>query len=280
MSVLELPTSELLRLQPIEKMDNPTTRLWLVRVLASGISFLVCALLVGRLAEGLAPGTGGAALVTFALGSSISGLAASNFGHVTAGLLAFGSLPARVGPAAAGGGSRPGPRHSSSTRRLRDRSNSAVYVVLRGRHELAAFALGLVPGLALLLAYDQLAFGAPCASRTAISTTALRSSREAASSASTVRASSRATRCFLGPEGAAGRVAGRHRCGLGARPPALPPLPGRGDGMRRGGRVLRVAQLRVLPPLRGRVAVDRASSSRRSRSWPRASVRPSPGARG
>src|SRR5262249_44204540 len=78
MSVLEALPAGVLGLEPIEKMDDPTVRLWLVRILTSGISFLVCALLVGRLAEGLVAGTGGAALVTFALGSSISGLAASN----------------------------------------------------------------------------------------------------------------------------------------------------------------------------------------------------------
>ena len=43
---------------------------------------MLCVFMVGRVAEGLAPGWGGAALVTFALGTVASGFAMASFGHV------------------------------------------------------------------------------------------------------------------------------------------------------------------------------------------------------
>jgi hypothetical protein len=161
MSALELPVVELVGLEPIRTMNSPTARLWLVRILSSGVAFLVCALLVGRLAEGLARGTGGAALVTFALGSSISGLAASNFGHVTAGLLAFTAFLLVWGNRPGLGGLAAGAAPLVEYQTAAIGAILALYVLRRNGSSLGRYAAGTVPGIALLLAYDQLAFGAP-----------------------------------------------------------------------------------------------------------------------
>lgn len=67
-------------------------RLWGVRVLTVGVAFLLCALMVGRVSERLAPGFGGAALATFALGTPLVPFAAVGFEHVPAAALAFGAF--------------------------------------------------------------------------------------------------------------------------------------------------------------------------------------------
>jgi len=43
-----------------------------VRALSVGLAFVLCAFLVGRVSEGLAPGYGGIALVSFALGTLVA----------------------------------------------------------------------------------------------------------------------------------------------------------------------------------------------------------------
>jgi hypothetical protein len=162
MSLIEAPLAVVFGLQRIETMDYPTANLWAVRILSSGLAFLLCALLVGRLAEGLAPGTGGAALVTFALGSSISGLAASNFGHVTAALLAFAAFLLAWGRRPVGAGLAAGAVPLVEYQAGAVLAILGVYAAVRlGRRGLGRYALGAVPGVAMLLAYDQLAFGAP-----------------------------------------------------------------------------------------------------------------------
>src|SRR5262249_4775568 len=67
-------------------------RLWAVRVLTSGLAFLLCAFLVGRISEGLAPGRGAAALVTFALGTIMAPVAPTGLAHDSAALLGFGAF--------------------------------------------------------------------------------------------------------------------------------------------------------------------------------------------
>ena len=89
LSVLEIPGTEVLRLPRIDQVHGTDLRLWGVRLLSSGLAFLLGAFLVGRVAEGLAPGRGGAALVTFALGTLVAPLAATSFGHGAAGTAAF-----------------------------------------------------------------------------------------------------------------------------------------------------------------------------------------------
>jgi uncharacterized repeat protein (TIGR01451 family) len=114
-----------------------------VRVLSSGLAFLVCAFLLGRVAEGLAPGCGGATLVAFALGTLAAPFAAAGFGHLAAATLGFGAFLL------------------AWNRRHLLAGVLDVYVALRGLRSLARCALGVAPGVALLLAYDAIAFGAP-----------------------------------------------------------------------------------------------------------------------
>ena len=139
--------------------------LWGVRVLSVGIAFLLCAFLVGRVIEGLAPGFGGAALVTLrardALGAARDDeLRARSLG----GLARIRGVPARVAASdRRSPGSSPAPRSSSSTRRPDDRDPSRA--LRRARR--AARALVALPrrdasrASSLLGAYDWAAFGAP-----------------------------------------------------------------------------------------------------------------------
>ena len=60
-----------------------------MRVWTGGLFLIVCSLLVGRAAEGLAPGWGGAALVTFAAGTLAGSLAVVNFDEIPAATLGF-----------------------------------------------------------------------------------------------------------------------------------------------------------------------------------------------
>lgn len=161
LSVLELPAAEALLNDAPQDGPPYSLRLWGVRVLTSGIAFLVCAFLVGRVAEGLRPGYGGASLVTFALGTLMAPLAAMNFSHVVVAALGFGAflLGWRRRPLAAG--------LAAGAAVLCDYQAALLlalvgaYVAVRGLRALARYALGCVPGIALLAAYDTLAFGRP-----------------------------------------------------------------------------------------------------------------------
>src|SRR5262249_21155793 len=82
-------------------------------------------------------------------------------GHITAGLIAFVAFLLAWGrrPLAAGLAAGAAPLVEYQTGAIV--AILAVYLALQGRRSLGAYAVGIVPGLALLLAYDQLAFGAP-----------------------------------------------------------------------------------------------------------------------
>lgn len=161
LSLVELPAAEALLDEAPQDGPPYSLRLWGVRVLASGIAFLVCAFLVGRIAEGLRPGYGGASLVTFALGTMMAPLAAANFSQVVVAALGFGAfvLGWRGKPLLAG--------LAAGAAVLCDYQAAlllalvGLYVAAHGRRELARYALGCVPGIAVLGAYDALAFGRP-----------------------------------------------------------------------------------------------------------------------
>jgi uncharacterized repeat protein (TIGR01451 family) len=161
MSLLELPGAEALRLRPIERIEGLDPRLWAVRLLGSGIAFLVCAFLVGRAAEGLVPGTGAPSLVAFALGTLVMPFAAANFSHVPAAALGFGAflLAWRRRPLAAGLAA--GLACFVEYQSVLVAAVLAAYLAVSGRRALGAYLAGLAPGIGLLLAYDALAFGSP-----------------------------------------------------------------------------------------------------------------------
>jgi hypothetical protein len=161
-SVLSIPAAQVVRLPPPARWaDDGEARLWFVRLTTGGLGLLICAFLVGRVAEGLSPGWGGACLVTFALGTVASGLAASSFEPVPAAAIAFGSFVLAWGrrPFASG--------LSAGLLVLVDYEAAliavvvALYVLLAGGRALGRFALGVLPGLLLLGAYDWAAFGSP-----------------------------------------------------------------------------------------------------------------------
>jgi hypothetical protein len=160
-SVLELPAAEAVRLPPMNELADPSPRLWAVRLLTSGIAFLLSVFMVGRVAEGLAPGWGGPSLVAFGLGTLAGPLAATSFEHVavgTAGLAAFllaWKRRALLAGLCAGGALLLEYQAVAIVVAV------AIYLAVRERRKLPAYVAGVCPGLALLLAYDALAFGSP-----------------------------------------------------------------------------------------------------------------------
>jgi hypothetical protein len=162
MSVLEIPSVEAVRLPAAQQWaPDGDLKLWVVRLLSSGIGLLVCAFLVGRVSEGIVPGFGGAALVAFALGTLIAPLAVENFDHVPAAALGFTAfvLAWRRRPLLAG--LVAGAALTVEYQALALLLVVGAYVALRGARPLLRYAAGAVPGAVLLGAYDWAAFGAP-----------------------------------------------------------------------------------------------------------------------
>jgi hypothetical protein len=162
LALLEVPAVAAFRLQPSPPAWTPfDLRVWGTRVLTVGFCFLVCAFLVGRVAEGLAPGYGGATLVAFALGTLVGPLAATGFDHVPAALFAFGAflLAWRGRPFLAGlaGGFAVLVNYEAALAA----GVVGVYVLARGLRPFGRYVAGAVPAVALLGAYDWAAFGAP-----------------------------------------------------------------------------------------------------------------------
>jgi hypothetical protein len=162
MSVLEIIPAEIDRLRPPDQWAaKGDLRLWFVHLIASGLPFLLCVFLVGRVSEGLASGYGGVALVTFALGTEVGSFGIAGFDHVltaTFGLLAFvlawGRRPLAAGLAA---GIAVTTEYEAGALLVL----VGAFVALFGSRALSRYALGAIPGVALLGAYDWAAFGAP-----------------------------------------------------------------------------------------------------------------------
>jgi hypothetical protein len=162
MSLLAIPGYEIVQLPlPARWSEDGDLGLWFVRLTTSGLAFLLCIFLVGRITEGLAPGWGGAAMVTLGLGTIISSFAPSNFDHVPAAGLGLGgfALAWARKPFAAG--------LVAGLALLVEYEEAAVvgilgvYLLLAGRRPLARYVLGVIPGVVMLGAYNWLCFGAP-----------------------------------------------------------------------------------------------------------------------
>jgi hypothetical protein len=162
MSLFAVPAAEAVRLPTGSKWNfESDPRLWGVRVLTSGVAFLLCVFMVGRITEGVAPGTGAPALVAFGLGTLMSAFAATGFDHVMTaafGLAAFALAWAR----------RPGLAGlAAGAAYLVEYQGAAIalivlaYVGLRGRGPVVRYVAGVVPGVAVSAAYSWAAFGAP-----------------------------------------------------------------------------------------------------------------------
>ena len=161
LAAIEIPTVEALHLPLPTQWPWEFLSLWVIRVLATGVLFVACAFMVGRVAEGLAPGFGGVSLVAFALGTLMAPFAAANFDHVPAGtlgllafLLAWRRRPLPPGLAA---GAALLMEYEAATILI----VLGLYVALQGGWALVSYIRGALPGVALLWTYDWLAFGKP-----------------------------------------------------------------------------------------------------------------------
>ena len=160
-SMLALPSVALLDPGPPQRWSNDDLRLWGIRVLTIGVSLLFCAFLVGRVSEGLAPGYGAIALVTFALGTLVAPFGVVGYEDVPAAGLAFCAfmLAWRRRPGFAGlvGGASLLVEYQSALILF----VLGCYIAVQGWRPLLSFLAGVVPGAVLLCAYDWEAFGAP-----------------------------------------------------------------------------------------------------------------------
>ena len=160
-SFLSVPAAEAVRLPDPGWSGHNLKKLWLVRLSTAGVALLLCALLLGRIAEGWTPGWGGAALVTLATGTLMSSLAAAGFDEVqtaafgfAAFVLAWSRRPALAG-LVAGAGMLVEYQEGLIAAAI------GLYVALAGLRPLLRYAVGVLPGLGLLALYDRLAFGSP-----------------------------------------------------------------------------------------------------------------------
>jgi hypothetical protein len=164
LSVLEIGPAEAVRLPPPAPgrwAAKGDLRLWLVHILATGLPFLACLLVVGRISEGLAPGWGGAALVVFALGTEIGALAITGFDQVLTGALAFGAFALAWARRPLAAGVVAGLALTSEYEAAAILAVLLAYVARDGVRPVALYAAAALPGVLLLGAYDWAAFGAP-----------------------------------------------------------------------------------------------------------------------
>ena len=92
-----LPVAALRGLERVGVLEPDDTwkrqrRLWFVRVTTGGLAFLLGIALLGRLAEGLVPGTGGVVAAGAGLGTLLHPLAGMTFGHTAGGVLALAAF--------------------------------------------------------------------------------------------------------------------------------------------------------------------------------------------
>jgi len=161
-SFLSVPAAAIVHLGPPPAWQHDRDLgLWATRISTGGIALLLCAFLLGRVAEGLVPGAGGLTLIAYALGTETAALAVANFGHVQAGALAFSAFVLAWGR-------RPLPAGLAAGAAMLTEYEAGLvvlvlgaYVLLRGARPLARFALGVAPAVLVLGAYDRAAFGSP-----------------------------------------------------------------------------------------------------------------------
>jgi hypothetical protein len=162
LSLFAVPAAEAVRLPNAPSWNTLSDpHLWGVRVLSSGIAFLVCVFLVGRVAEGIAPRTGGPTLVTFGLGTLIGAFAATGFDHDLTALCGFGAFVLAWARRPALAGLAAGAAYLVEYEAAAIIVLIALYVLLHGTRPLARFIAGVVPGLVLSAGYSWAAFGAP-----------------------------------------------------------------------------------------------------------------------
>jgi hypothetical protein len=162
MSLLAVPAAQAVRLRTAPSWNNVADpRLWGVRVLTSGIAFVLCVFLIGRVAEGIAPGTGGPTLVAFGLGTLIYAFAATGFDHDLTAAFGFGAFVLAWARRPALSGLAAGAAYLVEYEAAAVILLIALYVLLSGTRPLVRYIAGVVPGVALSAAYSWAAFGSP-----------------------------------------------------------------------------------------------------------------------
>jgi hypothetical protein len=161
-SILAIPIAEAVRLRdPSNWHYRYDFRVWATRVFVQGLALLLCAFLVGRVAEGLTPQTGGPTLVAFALGTEAAALSSAGFAHLPAAALSFAAflLAWRRSPFLAGlvAGAAVLVEYETGLVAL----VLAGYVLLTGWRALGRYVLGALPAALALGAYNWAAFGSP-----------------------------------------------------------------------------------------------------------------------
>jgi hypothetical protein len=162
-SVLAVPMANLIGLTEPTNGQSRDLRLWAVRISSVGIGLLVCAFLLGRVAEGLAPGWGGATLVTFSLGTICSAVAPTIFDHMPAAALSFGAFLLAWSRRPFWAGLAMGLALTVEYQAALIAVVLAGYALCTGLRPLGRYLLGAVPGALLIGAYDWSAFGSPFA---------------------------------------------------------------------------------------------------------------------
>jgi MFS family permease len=127
--------------------------LWLYRLLTGGLAFAASVWLVGRLGEGLAAGAGAATAAAYGLGTIAGPIGPTTFGSLAAAALGLGALVFLRRPLVGG--------LLAGTAILFEYQAALIVLALLALSRRPRFLLGLVPPLALLAAYDWIAFGAP-----------------------------------------------------------------------------------------------------------------------
>jgi len=142
------------------------SRLQFTRLFVLGPFLLLLAWLVGRVAEGLVPGTGAAVAVTSALATMLGGLSTVLFAHVPEAALCFAAFVVfarRPAVRSAGlAGALVGAAVLMDYEAALCTASLGAYVLAHRRIRLAcAYVIGLVPAVLLLGLYDAVSFGSP-----------------------------------------------------------------------------------------------------------------------
>jgi hypothetical protein len=161
LSAAEIPASQAVRLPLPTQWPWEYLSLWLVRVLSVGIAFVAATFMVGRVAEGLAPGFGGVSLVAFGLGTLAMPFGIANFDQVPAAALGFAAFLFAWNRRALIAGLFAGAALLTEYEAALIVLVLAAYVAWQGRWAFLTYIYGVIPGAALLWTYDWLAFGRP-----------------------------------------------------------------------------------------------------------------------
>jgi hypothetical protein len=170
MSFLAVPAYELERVVGVAKAPvgweaKGDPSLWLIRVLTSGVLFLVSVFIVGRLGERLVAGTGAATAAIFGVATLAAPLAPTFFEHDAAGAFAIagfafawlGRRPWALALAGLCAGAAVLFQYATALIALA----LLVYSVWRHGRRALWFVAGAVPPALALGAYDWAAFGSP-----------------------------------------------------------------------------------------------------------------------